>query len=558
MASNVGADKPGHALIVAAGNSGSIVDTPTHQSVHVSQGTRMRVPIATQGATQGGVQAWVTMRAGANLSVGLDGPDGEWIAPVAQGHENGVKTRDYNAGVVNMTGTDIPAGSHSALVVWSGKWPSGTYDITFDGSGTADLYVQGIGDAAFPGAVAFTAGVREGTINLPATHPSIIAVGCTINRPVWTSISNQVFHFERPTLDAVGGLPLSGAGGNVASLGDQQPTVSGEVCFFSSAGPTITGVPKPEISAPGGMVVSSMAAQAAPGAPASIFTGCPPAKPGRPADSRCQQIDATHAVAAGTSMSAPMVAGAVALLFQRDPTLTQGVISALLQAGAHPFRQSALFEDQGGPGELDVWGALDALEQMKQGVSLLPSRDTSWMTLSADYFAADASTPLVAVVELRARLDASISGQPGGAPSGLARRADLFDPARLVAYANVDGAFVASPNLIRRAPGVWSMSLELPAGSGGSSLTLGVLFDGVDIVPPKTVPIATDIWTADYPSRLKGGCSLAAGRGLEPLPLGIGRRGAWGWTALVVSVSAGFARGRRRRRARARANDRLR
>ena len=62
-------------------------------------------------------------------------------------------------------------------------------------------------------------------------------------------------------------------------------------------------------------------------------------------------------------MASPMVAGAIALLFARDPTLTQDKLVGLLQAGAHPMRGYAPFDDQNGPGELDVAGAFDALEQ---------------------------------------------------------------------------------------------------------------------------------------------------------------------------------------------------
>ena len=46
------------------------------------------------------------------------------------------------------------------------------------------------------------------------------------------------------------------------------------------------------------------------------------------------QDDDAHAVAVGTSMSSPLVAGVVALLLQKDPTLTQEKVLALLQAGA--------------------------------------------------------------------------------------------------------------------------------------------------------------------------------------------------------------------------------
>src|SRR5208337_4484383 len=85
LAGHVGAAFPGHALVVAAGNYGSIVDTPVHQSVRVSPTETMRVPIPVSAPSNGGVQVWVAMHAGADLEVGLDGPDGTWIAPVPAG-----------------------------------------------------------------------------------------------------------------------------------------------------------------------------------------------------------------------------------------------------------------------------------------------------------------------------------------------------------------------------------------------------------------------------------------------------------------------------------------
>ena len=527
LASMVGPDHPGRALVVAAGNSGSIVETPTHQSVHVTEGTRVRVAIRTQGATNGGVQTWVTMRPGADIQVGLEAPDGEWIAPVARGDEKGRNQDGYNAGVLNGTGNDIPKSSHSALVLWSGRWPAGTYFVTLEGTGTADLYVQGTGDAEIPGvkSVEFLAGVREGTVNIPATHPGIIAVGCTVSKPRWQSIADPTgpgVKLRVPVLDPRGGLP--DPGGTLRDLED------GEECYFSSAGPTVSGVPKPEISAPGAVIASTMSKQATPGTPGGLFTdpSCPPVN--GVADKRCLQVDPTHAVSAGTSMSAPMVTGAVALLFQKNPTLTQSDVMMLLQAGAHPFRTAAVFQDQGGPGELDVQGSLDALDQMANPKLLLPAREKSWMTFSADYVAADESTPLTAIVELRAIDPAHPSDQP--------HRADLFDASRLSPYVLIDGRASLAPQIVRRGPGVWYMTILLPRGMGGSSFTLGVRFDGEDIVDPHTLPIGTDIWTADYPSHAKGGCVVARDEG--------GPASRWGLACVAIAVAFGARRRLRR------------
>jgi hypothetical protein len=186
-----------------------------------------------------------------------------------------------------------------------------------------------------------------------------------------------------------------------------------------------------------------------------------------------------------------MVAGVVALLLQRDPTLTQDKILALLQAGAHRFRQAPVFEDQAGPGEVDALASLDALDQMKNPSLQLPALARSWLTLSADYVSADGSTPMTAIVELR-----TADG---------AHRADFFDAPRLQPFVVVDGQEVRpAPQLIRRGPGVWFFVWDPPAGLGGQSATFGARFDGADIVAPRTVPIGADRWTASYASEAKG------------------------------------------------------
>jgi subtilisin family serine protease len=513
IASFVGPEHPGRAIVVAAGNSGSIAEHAVHQSVRVSAGTKMRVPIATRGASDGGVQVWVTLRSGAKVSVGLDGTDGTWISPIGEGEQAGRNQDGYNAGVIfgsGVSGSPVPQGTRGAVVLWSGAWPSGIYWVTFEGEGTVDMWMQTTGDVGgVSHPASFAAGVREGTINLPATSPSLIAVGCTINRPRWTSIAHGQVALQVPVLDTAGGrVDRSAAGREVTE---------GEMCWFSSAGPTVTGVPKPEISAPGAAVIAAMSRQAAPGGH-GIFTttSCPTASKTQAADPRCFQVDDDHAVAVGTSMSAPMVSGAVALLFQRDPTLTQDKITALLQAGAHPFRGLAPYQDQGGPGELDIVGTLDALDQMHTPALYLPSAAKSWITLSADYASADASTAITAIIELRTE-----DGQ---------HRADFFDARRLQPFATIDGQPVATlPTIMRRGPGVYSYEFVPPQGSGGSSLTLGATFDGNLIVATKTIPVGADIWTANYPSYGRGGCSCdvvgtrgPVGRGRSLLALALG------------------------------------
>ena len=174
IAGFVGPSFPGHALVAAAGNSGDVTSVPVHQSVRVSPGSTMTVPILTQGSQNGALEVWIAMRSGATISVGLNGPDGEWISPVSDGSEAGKNTAGYNAGVINgstAAQSPIPDGSQGAVAVVSGAWPGGTYAITLEGEGTADLYLEGTNDVSIGGNTGFPSPVREGTINLPATNP---------------------------------------------------------------------------------------------------------------------------------------------------------------------------------------------------------------------------------------------------------------------------------------------------------------------------------------------------------------------------------------------------
>ena len=269
----------------------------------------------------------------------------------------------------------------------------------------------------------------------------------------------------------------------------------GEVCYLSSAGPTLTGIPKPDLLAPGAVVVGALSQAALPGSPNSIFTtDCPPSKTTGKVDPKCMQIDPTHAVALGTSMSSPMVAGVIALLLEHDPRLTQDAIRAVLQAGAHRFRGPAPFFDQSGPGELDALGALDALDQMSQPDVVLPDAASSWMTLNEDFVPSDGSTPVVATLELRTA--------DGG-------RATLFDDSRLRPVALLGGVDLA-PTLARGgAPGLFTFTVFVPQGHANQSITLGATFDGNPIVAYATIPVALDPWTAGYPSYTEGGCNAS-------------------------------------------------
>jgi serine protease AprX len=92
-------------------------------------------------------------------------------------------------------------------------------------------------------------------------------------------------------------------------ISDDEPT------SWSSRGVTQDGVHKPDVYAPGAHIVSNLA---------------PHSKFGELCDD-CVSGDGEYIRAGGTSMAAPMVAGAAAIGFQLDPTLTPNRIKALLR-----------------------------------------------------------------------------------------------------------------------------------------------------------------------------------------------------------------------------------
>ena len=290
------------------------------------------------------------------------------------------------------------------------------------------------------------------------------------------------------------------------------------IAYFSSAGPNAFGVLKPDIVAPGANVIGAMSRDSDPRDPASsgIFAGL-----GRcdGFDEECFVVDDDHAVSSGTSMAAPIVAGAVALLFERDPGLDQEAVRALLSAGARKLEGTVLFEQQAGAGGLDLMGSLEALAA--GALERVPGSE-SVLVLASSFAHPEPTWPLRGLIELR---------------DDEGRIADGFDPERL----SFDADFaVMAEDLRRVAPGLMAFSLQVPAGSGGKTLRLRVTFDGETLLA-RDVPVAVDHTLSQQTPTARGGCALAtAPRGAAPRAL----------SAAVFATA--LLRRRRRRRATAR------
>lgn len=155
------------------------------------------------------------------------------------------------------------------------------------------------------------------TVTMPATSNSAITVGAyTVNK---NFINNN-------------GTSLSFTA-----------AVNGDIASFSSKGPTRDGRQKPDISAPGFVIKAALSSDASTGSGNTVLYG------GR------------HIVKNGTSMAAPHVAGAIALLMGANPSLTAVEAKQLLTNTADQ-------DSFTGQNISTVWGAgkLNILSAMRE------------------------------------------------------------------------------------------------------------------------------------------------------------------------------------------------
>ena len=293
-------------------------------------------------------------------------------------------------------------------------------------------------------------------------------MGCTLNRNSWTPLG-------APTL-------------TLSSYGGVSPVTPDGSCFFSGAGPTATGVPKPEISAPGGFVAAAMASAADPRThPGGIFdgAGCPDP------NVKCFVVDGDHAIAEGTSMSAPHATGVMALLLEADPTLTQAQLVSALQAGARHATGPVPYDYQLGGGVLDVVGAQAALDANETGTI---DTGRSWYELSSGYVRADGTTPVWGTVELR-----YADGRPAD---------DVKDGALNVVLENAS----TLQALTKIGTGLYRFSIVAPAGGVGQSATIDVAYLGRSL-GKRTLSVGTDPFntTATFDATSGASCAISSG-----------------------------------------------
>jgi serine protease AprX len=139
------------------------------------------------------------------------------------------------------------------------------------------------------------------------------------------------------------------------------------LAVFSAYGSTIDGFAKPELVAPGRNLVAALADKAS-----TMYTDHP-----------LHRVGDYYFRMSGTSMSAPVVSGAVALLLQDEPNLNPDQVKYRLMATAN--KNWSYDPTQSGAGYLDVYAAVNGTTNGSSNQGILPSQMLSTGTNGIDF-----------------------------------------------------------------------------------------------------------------------------------------------------------------------------
>jgi subtilisin family serine protease len=314
---------PGRLVVASAGNEGR---DPIHALANLPVGSATPArwtanfalqPRFIQGQRLGLLRVQVWHLREDNLTVRLRAPNGELFDAPPQGE----KPADRQVFFVSASHQIAPySGDHvttfTVITVddpqWLGGWSLVVEETAVGGARVGSAHAW-ISDRAMGG---FTTGqTATHLIGMPATAYSVIAVAAYATRDQWPSRDPQ-----QPTMQPQG-------------------IVLEDISYFSSPGPTRDGDNKPEIAAPGQWLISALSSRADP-REVPLWTQLP---------------KIPYAAMQGTSMAAPYVTGALALLLEKDRTIDWAEAKRRLVKSARlDQRTRNCWNQRWGYGKIDV------------------------------------------------------------------------------------------------------------------------------------------------------------------------------------------------------------
>ena len=330
-------DKPGRIVVQPSGDEGSL---PNHSRTSFDSTVTSNIGISRASTANTIVSAWYDGAVPAEISIAMD--DGTQVGPVTPGNfltQDGITIINYNPGTEFYPWLS-DSGDHAVWISISGHATTGRFQIkaldTTSGAGTVDLYGDVVGPNLTP-VTSMTDHLVAGRLNDYATTPSAIIVAD---------------HNLRTSYIDIDGIPRS-----VNSEG-----VTGDLWLKSSGGPTRDGrEPGVDLSAPGQGLFAPVGTDSYWG---TLRGNLPEGSGG------------LYIRFGGTSASAPLVLGAVALMLQVHPTMSTRQARQILRDTAREDNfTGAVPNNDWGFGKLDVFAAVEkAFAQSINGPWFNPSQ----------------------------------------------------------------------------------------------------------------------------------------------------------------------------------------
>lgn len=203
-----------------------------------------------------------------------------------------------------------------------------------------------------------------GTISAPGNDPSVITVGAVNHKGSHARSDDNVNHFS-----------------------SRGPTRGGRLVDGVRV---VDNLLKPDLVAPGNAIVGAAATRASVLNPAwnKLATNYPALVAAANAP---QYYEQTLMVMSGTSIAAPAVAGAAALMLQANPGLTPPLVKAILQYSAQPLAGQNLLQQ--GAGLLNVDGAVTIARQLRTDIG--PAIEAGTLAPGASLLATGKAMPVV-------------------------------------------------------------------------------------------------------------------------------------------------------------------